>query len=366
MLGAGLITALQKHDPTLIFEGIGGKNMLETGFTSHYPIETLSVMGITEVLRHFRKIKHCRDQLLAHFLANPPDLFIGIDAPDFNLGLERRLKAAGIPTAHYVSPSVWAWRPHRLKTMPQTCDLMLVLFPFEMPYYIEQEVPVKFVGHPLADQIPLEPETSQARLQLDLETDATWVALLPGSRVQEIKHLTLPFLQTAAWLHQQRPNLNLQFIVPLNNPTVKTAFLSILQTFKPHLPLTWIEGHSHQVIQAADVILLASGTATLEALLFKKPMVVAYKLSPLTYQIAKHLVHIPHFSLPNLIINTTFVPEFLQDKVQPSQLGPAVLNLLENTKTRQHLIEKFNQIHHLLRRNANQEAAATIIKYFLK
>jgi lipid-A-disaccharide synthase len=360
ILGAGLIQALRASHPDALIEGIGGPQMLAAGFHSHYPLETLSVMGLVEVLKHYPRLKKCRDTLRDHFLQNPPDVFIGIDAPDFNLGLEYTLKSAGIRTVHYVSPSVWAWRQYRLPKIARACDLMLTLFPFEADYYLRHNIPVRFVGHPLADDIPLQIDKAAARNRLGLTAlDSVWVAILPGSRRNEVHQLGSPFLETARWLLAQRPDL--RFIVPLANAHLKNLFSQQIAQIAPDLPLTLLVGQSREVMAAADVVLMASGTATLEAMLLKRPMVVAYRVAQLTYWLAKLLVHIPYFSLPNLLAGERLVPEFLQHDVIPEKLGAAVLHWLENPAQVEALENRFIELHDRLRLSASQQAAAAVL-----
>ncbi|EDN70280.1 Lipid-A-disaccharide synthase [Beggiatoa sp. PS] len=329
LLGAGLIRVLRTSYPDALIEGIGGPQMLAAGFHSHYPLETLSVMGLVEVLKHYPRLKKCRDNLRDHFLQHPPDVFIGIDAPDFNLGLEFALKTAGIPTIHYVSPSVWAWRQYRLPKIARACDLMLTLFPFEADYYIQHHIPVQFVGHPLADQIPLETDKQIARKHLGLPTEGLWLALLPGSRYNEVKQLGTVFLNTALWLLQQHPDLH--FIVPLANPRLKKLFSQQLTEIAPDLPITLLEGQSHEAMAIADVVLMASGTATLEAMLLKRPMVVAYRLNQLTYWLAKRLVHVPYFSLPNLLAQEPLIPEFFASRSDAGKIGHGYFRMVRKS-----------------------------------
>jgi len=359
LLGAGLIQALRVHFPDARFEGIGGRAMLEAGFESFYSLETLSVMGLIEVLKHYRTLKRCRHHLQQHFLHHPPDVFIGIDAPDFNLGLEQVLRKSGIPTVHYVSPSVWAWRRYRVKKIAQACDIMLTLLPFEADFYTQHHVPVKFVGHPLADQIPWQVDKQQIRQQLQLPIDKTYIALLPGSRVQEVEKLLLPFLQTAVWLTQQRQDLH--FLLPAANETLQQLISQQLAQF-PQLPLTMFHGQSHEAMAAADVVLMASGTATLEAMLLKRPMVVAYRVAELTYQLAKRLVYVRYVSLPNLLANAPLVPEFLQHQVIPKLLGEAVLSWLAHPEKILVLEQHFMELHQQLQCSANEQAAAAILE----
>ncbi|MFK5969783.1 MAG: lipid-A-disaccharide synthase [Candidatus Marithrix sp.] len=358
LLGAGLIRQLRVHYPTAKIEGIGGPQMIAAGFNSIYPLETLSVMGLVEVLKHYSSLKQCRDNLRDHFIKNKPDIFIGIDAPDFNLGLERNLKQAGIPTVHYVSPSVWAWREYRLPKIARACDLMLTLFPFEASYYEKHKIPVKFVGHSLADEIPFQIDQNTARLKLGLSSIGTKIALLPGSRYNEVKQLVRPFLLTANWLWKQRPDLH--FIVPLANPNLRQLFLQHVDIV-PNLPLTLLDGQAHDAMTAADVVILASGTATLEAMLLKRPMVVAYRLAKLTYWLAKLLVRVPYCSLPNLLAQERLVPEFLQEQVTVENLGAEVLRWLDNPNQVEILQQRFLELHKILRCEASKQAAIAVL-----
>ncbi len=358
-LGRGLIQVLKAYHPNAIIEGIGGPQMIAAGFYSHYPLETLSVMGLVEVIKHFPQLKRCRDHLQTYFLQHPPDVFIGIDAPDFNLGLEQVLKSAGIPTVHYVSPSVWAWRHYRLSKIVRSCDLMLTLFPFEADYYQQHAISVRFVGHPLADQIPLQTDQQTARQQLNLPPAEKWVTLLPGSRRHEVLQLGIPFLQTAQWLLTYYPQM--RFLVPLASHSLKELFCQQLAQVAPNLPLTLLIGQSHEAMAAADVVLTASGTATLEAMLLKRPMVVAYRLATVTYWLARWLVHIPYFSLPNLLAQEQLVAEFLQDQVTAENLGMALLYWLENPQAIKTLQSHFTQLQKQLRLDANQQAAQAVL-----
>ncbi|KHD05046.2 lipid-A-disaccharide synthase [Candidatus Thiomargarita nelsonii] len=357
ILGARLIQALRARHPNALIEGIGGPQMLAAGFHSLYPLETLSVMGLVEVLKHYPRLKKCRDSLRDHFLQNPPDVFIGIDAPDFNLGLEYALKAAGIPTVHYVSPSVWAWRQYRLRKIARACDLMLTLFPFEAEYYQRHNIPVRFVGHPLADDTPMDKQTARSRL--GLATDGVWIAMLPGSRRNEVQQLGNPFIETARWLLAQRSDL--RFVVPLANANLGKIFRQ--QMAGHDLPFFIINGQSREVMAAADVVLMASGTATLEAMLLKRPMVVAYRVAPITYWLARFLVHIPFFSLPNLLAGERLVPEFLQGEVTPENLGAAVLHWLDNPSEVGALEVRFSELHQRLR--PSEQAAGAVLEIII-
>ncbi|OQW92838.1 MAG: lipid-A-disaccharide synthase [Beggiatoa sp. IS2] len=363
LLGAGLIRAIRTRYPSALIEGIGGPQMMAAGFHSHYPLEILSVMGLVEVIKHYRRIKHCHDHLAGYFLQHPPQVFIGIDAPDFNLSLEQILKQQGIPTVHYVSPSVWAWRHYRLRKIARACDLMLTLFPFEASYYQQHHLPVKFVGHPLADEIPLYVDKKTARQSLNLSPDETWIALLPGSRYFEVNLLGPIFLQTAQWLLTYNPHL--RFVTPMANETLFKLFTQQMTKLAPTMPLTLLNGQSRSAMAAADVILTASGTATLEAMLLKRPMVVAYRLATLTYWLAKRLVHTPYFALPNLLAQEKRVPEFLQDQVTAEQLGTAVLHWLEHPQQVAVLQTQFTHYHQQLRHNASEQAAQAIFNLIL-
>lgn len=359
-LGGGLIHALRQQHPQAMIEGIGGPQMEAVGFHSHYPIETLSVMGLVEVIKHYPRIKRCYDQLRDFFCHHRPAVFVGIDAPDFNLRLELALKQARIPTVHYVSPSVWAWRQHRWRKIARAVDLMLTLFPFEAAFYQQHQIPVRFVGHPLADDIPLAKiAPQQSRIKLGLSPEGIWIALLPGSRVQEIHQLGALFLQTAHWLWRQYPNL--RFIIPVAHPTLQPILMRQITNIAPDLPVHLLTGQSHLAMAAADLILTASGTATLEALLLKRPMVVAYRLASITYWIAKRLVNLRYFSLPNLLAQEMLVPEFLQHQVTPENLGTTLRHWLENPQLTEKLTQRFLTIHQQLRQNANQQAAETIL-----
>ncbi|MEN9849568.1 MAG: lipid-A-disaccharide synthase [Pseudomonadota bacterium] len=361
LLGVGLLKALQQQNPDSFHStGIGGPNMIAAGLHSQFPLETLSVMGLVEVLAHYWEIKRCFNQLHASFLAQPPDVFIGIDAPDFNLPLERLLKQANIPSVHYVSPSVWAWRQYRVKRIAKSCDLMLTLFPFEAEYYQQQKIHVHFVGHPLADEIPFENDTVAARRNLGIAEMGQWVALLPGSRQMEVKQLTHIFLQAAQWLHAKQPHL--QFILPVAQAKLRPTIEQCIAEFAPELPITVVDGKSREVMAAADVVLITSGTATLEAMLLKRPMVVAYRAAQLTYWIIKPFVKIPYFSLPNLLAREALVPEFLQQAVTPENLGVAVLNWLQHPEEVQVLQARFMELHQELRKNASEQAARAIME----
>lgn len=359
-IAAGLIEAIREQVPDAVFEGVAGPRMQAAGCTSLFPMERLSVMGLTEVLGHLPGLLAMRRDLRRHFTQRPPDLFIGVDAPDFNIGLERGLKQAGIRTLHYVSPSVWAWRRYRVRKIARAVDCMLTLFPFEARFYHEQRVPARFVGHPLADLIADTVDRGEARDRLGLARDGQVVALLPGSRVGEAGRLAQPFVEAAAWCRQRQPGLS--FVVPLAGTGCRAVFESAVQRFAPDLPLTLLDGHGLEAMAAADAVLLASGTATLECMLLKRPMVVAYRLSALTYRLARWLVRTPYFALPNLLAGQPLVAELIQHEVTAERLGTELLRLLEDPARSARLTRVFGSLHAELRRNASRTAAEAVMQ----
>jgi lipid-A-disaccharide synthase len=359
-IGAGLMHAIRKREPDAVFEGVAGPRMKDAGCYSLYPMENLSVMGLVEVLRHLPKLMAMRRELRHHFLETPPDIFIGIDAPDFNLSLERSLKQAGIRTLHYVSPSVWAWRQYRVRKIAASVDCMLTLFPFEERFYREQQVPARFVGHPLADLITDDVDPMQARGHLGIQHQGPLVALLPGSRVGEVKRLAGDFLRAASWCHERR--IDTHFVVPLANHACRSVFEDAMTAVNSRLSVTLLNGQGLEAMAAANAVLMASGTATLECTLLKRPMVVAYRLSPLTYQLARLLVKTPYYSLPNLLANRPVVKEFIQGDITPEALGREILRLIENPSHVQELTSVFAQIHAELRQDASRIAADAVFE----
>ncbi|AYF90430.1 lipid-A-disaccharide synthase [Pseudomonas sp. JS3066] len=355
ILGSTLMHALKARHPDAQFIGVGGPLMQAEGLESYFPMERLAVMGLVEVLGRLPELLARRKQLIRTLIDERPDVFIGIDAPDFTLGVELKLRRAGIKTVHYVSPSVWAWRQKRVLKIREGCDLMLTLFPFEARFYEEKGVPVRFVGHPLADAIPLEADRSAARRALDLPEDSAVVALLPGSRGGEVGRLGELFLDAAERLRSIRPGI--RFVLPCASPERRVQIEAMLAS--RNLPLKLLDGRSHDALAACDAVLIASGTATLEALLYKRPMVVAYKVAPLTYRILKRLVKSPYVSLPNLLAQRLLVPELLQDAATPEALAQAVSPLLDDGEVQTH---GFDVIHRALRRDASREAADAILK----
>lgn len=359
ILGAGLMRALRERLPQARFVGLGGPLMEAQGFHSLIPIERMSVMGLVEVLSRLPEFFSIRRRLREYFTQiRRPAVVIGIDAPDFTLGLEEQLREQGILTVHYVSPSVWAWRQRRVFKVARAVDLMLTLFPFEARFYEEHQVPVAFVGHPLADQIPLEIDPTDTRRQLGLG-EGPVIALLPGSRGGEVRYLGETFLQTAQWLIQRRPDL--RFVIPCVNRARMEQIEQIRDRLGLDLPLTLIPGRSRDVMASADVVLLASGTAALEAMLLKRPMVVAYRVAPMSYRILSKLVKVSNVSLPNLLAREPMVPEYIQDDATPEHLGPAVLERLENQSERDREQTEFLRVHQELRRDADRRAADAVI-----
>ncbi|MBW4936113.1 lipid-A-disaccharide synthase [Marinobacter sp. F4206] len=358
ILGAGLIRSLRARYPAARFVGIGGDDMIAEGFHSLVPMERLSVMGLVEVLGRIRELFQIRARLLDYFFATPPDVVIGIDSPDFTLTIERRCREAGIPTVHYVSPSVWAWRQKRIFKIAKSVNLMLTLFPFEARFYEEHQVPVAFVGHPLADRIPMVPETGKARRELGLSEHAPLLAVLPGSRAGEVERLGTLFLEAARWIQETRPDL--QLVIPCVNRERERQVRDLVDALEVKLPVTIVRGKSREVMAASDVVLLASGTATLEAMLLKKPMVVGYRLSDFSYALLSRLVKVPHVALPNLLARETLVPELLQDDATAEALGSAVLERLENQQERQRLVDAFTELHQTLKQDADEKAAQAV------
>ncbi|MBD9414545.1 lipid-A-disaccharide synthase [Pseudomonas sp. PDM16] len=355
ILGAGLMQALKQQHPQIEFIGVGGPRMEAEGLVSAFPMERLAVMGLVEVLGRLRELLGRRKRLIKDLIAAKPDVFIGIDAPDFNLTLELKLRQAGIKTVHYVSPSVWAWRQKRVLKIREACDLMLTLFPFEARFYLDHQVPVRFVGHPLANTIPLQADREGARETLGLSDDETVVALLPGSRGGEVGRLGELFLDAAERLRALRPGV--RFVLPCANAERRAQLEAMLAG--RNLPLLLLDGRSHEALAACDAVLIASGTATLEALLHKRPMVVAYKVAPLTYRILKRLVKSPYISLPNLLAERMLVPELIQDAATPDALAQTLAPLLDDGAVQ---TLGFDVIHRALRQDASQQAADAVLK----
>jgi lipid-A-disaccharide synthase len=360
LLGAGLMRVLKQRLPDVRFEGIAGPRMQAEGAVSLYPMERLSLIGF-EALTKLPGLFHMRRALADHFIAHPPDLFIGIDVPDFNLGLEERLKAAGIRTLHYVSPTVWAWRRWRIRLIRRAVDHMLTLFPFEAKFYRQQHVPVTFVGHPLADLIPDRVDRRALRRQLMLPTKKTVVALLPGSRRSELRHHAALFVETAMRLHQRHPSLF--FVAPFVNDATRAQFeLALRQHRAEHLPIRCLSGYSREAMAAADMVVLASGTATLEAALLRKPMVVTYRVSWLSYLLFRLLVRTWLFSLPNYLAGRKLVPELMQYDAVPAKLAAAVEHYLTHPRETRAVVTALGRIRRQLQRDADRRAADAVLK----
>ncbi|HUS23873.1 MAG TPA: lipid-A-disaccharide synthase [Candidatus Binatia bacterium] len=358
LLGAALIRALRERFPGASFSGVAGPRMAEAGCEVLAPVETLSVMGFAEVVRHLPRILSLRRRLLARFGAERPDLYIGIDAPDFNLGIERALRAGGLRTAHVVSPSVWAWRQGRVHGIARSVDLMLCLLPFEPRFYDGHGVRAAYVGHPLADELDDSVPPAQARAALGLPAGDPVVAVLPGSRGFEAKYLAPAFAQAAALLARSRPAL--RFVVPVARPHLRPAIDAAIARHAPGLRWHLLDGQSRAAMQSADAVLIASGTATLECLLLGRPMVIAYKASPVSVFIVRRLVKVRHAGLPNLLTDQPRVPELLQEDATPERLAAAVEALLAQPEARARQLESFDAVRRELRRGAAARAAAAI------
>lgn len=358
LLGAGLIEALKRRLPGARFEGIGGPLMQAQGCRSLFPMEALTLIGLGNIGK-LVSIFRIRQQLAKRFLADPPDLFIGVDVPDFNLGLEARLKAAGIATAHYVSPTVWAWRGYRIHGIRKAVDLMLTLFPFEERYYREHDVRVVCVGHPLADAIPLRFSPRRFRDTLGLPRSGTIIAMLPGSRRSELERHAGLFVRTAILLAQRYPRVH--FVAPFVSRETRAIFESAMREAGTALPITLLDGHSRDAMAAADLVFLASGTATLEAALLRKPMVVTYRLPWLTYWLVRMFSHVRAYSLPNNLAGREVVPELLQREATPKRASSAISALLGDRARLREEQAVFGKIHRTLRRGANEQAADAVL-----
>ena len=360
ILGAGLMRALKVRHPDIEFRGIGGPRMIAEGFDSLYPLETLSVMGLVEVIKHLPELIRVRRHLRRDALAWQPDVMVGIDAPDFTLGLERQLRESGIPTAHYVSPSVWAWRQGRVKGIARSVDVMMTFLPFEAAFYERHDVPVAFVGHPLADELPLDNHRLAARQTLDLPADATVLAILPGSRGNEVRFLGRTFLDTAVQLNDRIEGL--QVVIPAATPQRREELSALLGEY-PALTgrVRLVDGQSREAMTASDAVLLASGTAALEAMLCHRAMVVAYKMAPTTHWLAQRLVKTEWISLPNLIARETLVPELVQDAATPGAIAERLMAWLGDAQARQSLEARFAAMHAQLQRGASERAADTVL-----
>ncbi|OLQ92418.1 lipid-A-disaccharide synthase [Vibrio ponticus] len=356
-LGEGFIKAIKQQYPNAEFVGIGGPKMIAQGCESLFDMEELSVMGLVEVLGRLPRLLKVKAELVKYFTTNPPDVFVGIDAPDFNLRLELDLKNAGIKTVHYVSPSVWAWRQKRIFGIAKATNLVLAFLPFEKAFYDKFDVPCEFIGHTLADAIPLQSDKVPARELLGLAQDKRWLAVLPGSRGGELKMLAEPFIQACKQLHEKDPELG--FVVALVNHKRREQFEAAWQEIAPELEFTLIDDTAKNVITASDAVMLASGTVALECMLVKRPMVVGYKVNAFTAFLARRMLKTKYVSLPNILADQELVKEFLQEECTPENLSQEVECLLGEHG--QAMVSKFTEMHHSIRKDADQQAAKAVL-----
>jgi lipid-A-disaccharide synthase len=357
LLAGLLMQGLRRRWPDLQAEGIGGPRMAAQGFAAWWPHDKLAVRGYVEVLRHYREISGIRESLARRVLHERPQGFIGIDAPDFNLGLEARLKAGGLKTVHFVCPSIWAWRGGRARKMAASCDHVLCLFPFEPELLRAHGVAATYVGHPLADAIPLVPPRAASRQALGLAEGEPVLAILPGSRRSEITAIAPAFLQAATRLHRARPAL--RFVIPVA-PGLRPLLQPLVAQHAPGVPLQLLDGQSHAALAACDATLIASGTATLEAALFKRPMVIGYRMHPLSWQIMRRLRYQPWVGLPNILCRDFVVPELIQEACEPTALAAATLAWLDDPTASQRVASRFEDLHHLLRQDTATKATDAI------
>jgi lipid-A-disaccharide synthase len=373
MLAARLMAGLRPRLPEIHFHGIGGPRMLEQGLVSDVPMDTLTVRGLLPVLLRYRELKGIQDRLRDRLILERPSAFIGADYPGFNLGLEEQLRASGIPTVHFVGPQIWAWRGGRIKKIQRAVSHMLLIFPFEEEIYRQAGVPATYIGHPLAEQIPLEPDVAAARRELGLPPDAQVVTVMPGSRMSEIKYLAEPFTATVKLLtaRARSDNSAIRFIAPMAGARQKAYFTELvakagLQDLIDSGTLELVDGASHACIAAADAVLAASGTATLEVALFKKPMVIAYKVLPAEWMIIRHMGYLPWIGLPNILAREFVVPEFLQHAATPQALADAVWFQLTDENNRARLRQRFLDMHHSLLRDSARESANAVLEVIAK
>ncbi|MVW59516.1 lipid-A-disaccharide synthase [Massilia sp. NEAU-DD11] len=365
LLAARLMAGLKPHLPDVSFSGIGGPRMLEQGLASDVPMDTLTVRGLLPVLLRYRELKGIQNRLRDRLLAERPAAFIGADYPGFNLGLEEQLRAAGIPTVHFVGPQIWAWRGGRIKKIRRAVSHMLVIFPFEEEIYQKAGVPVTYIGHPLAETIPLVPDVLAARRQLGLPENARVVTVMPGSRMSEIKYLTEPYVRTVQLLAARDPSV--RFIAPMAGERQKAYFMELvakagLPNLLNEMPLQLVDGESHACIAAADAVLAASGTATLEVALYKKPMVIAYKVLQAEWLLIRNMGYLPWIGLPNILARDFVVPEFLQHAATPEALAEAVWFQLTDENNRVRLQQRFTEMHHSLLRDSARESARAVLE----
>ena len=361
LLASRLLSGLRPALPTARMHGIGGEKMMQYGFVSDWPMEKLSVRGLFEVLGHYREIKGIQNSLRAGLIAERPSVFVGIDAPDFNLGLEADLKHAGIPTMHFISPSIWAWRGGRIKKIERAVSHMLVVFPFEEAIYRKAGIEVTYVGHPLAEVIPMVPDGAAARHTLGLPASAGVVAILPGSRMSELKYNAVAFVETAKLLLAREPGL--RFVAPMTGENVLRSFNELIAAAGlADVPIQVLNGQSHVAMAAADAVLVASGTASLEVALFKKPMVIAYKMLRASWEIMRHMGYQPWVGLPNILAQDFVVPELLQQAATPQAMADALWQQMNDAAHKAMLTERFTAMHHALLRNTAQESAHAVLE----
>ena len=362
LLAASVLRGLHGLDPALDARGIGGPAMAGEGFQGWWSIDDLSVRGYVEVLASLPRLLRLRSSLARRVLAWHPELFVGVDAPDFNLALERRLRAAGIPVVHFISPSIWAWRAERIEAIRSAVDHMLLVFPFEVEIYRKAGIPATYVGHPLADAIPQQVDQAGARRALGLEPARVTIALLPGSRASELSYMAELFLQTAAWMHARRGDL--QFVLPAAGAALYERLREHLAARREHdgLRLTLVQGRSHDALAAADTVLVASGTATLEAALFRRPMVIAYRMPWLSYRLMRNKGYLPWIGLPNILAGETLVPEFVQDAANAPALGAALFGQIDDAGGRERLAARFAQMHDELRQDCASRASRVLLE----
>jgi len=364
ILAAGLIRSLLNRFPNAKFEGIAGPRMQAAGCTSYFPMEKLAIIGVVEIVSSLFTLASIRRNILKHFISSPPDLVIGVDAPQFNIGVEERLHRAGIPTIHYVSPTVWAWRKYRIKHIQQAVDHMLVLFPFEKKIYEEKKVPVTFVGHPLADELSGKANIDSARSALSLSKNKVVVGLLPGSRKSELNRHADLFVKTALWLHKR--NSKIVFVAPFVNQATRKIFeRAIIANNAGKLPVTLVEGNARQVMEASDVLVVASGTATLEAALLRRPMVVTYKINWLTYLIFRMFSSINLYSLPNNLVGYELLPEFMQSRATPEAIGKAAEHYISHPEAMDQVQQALDKMANQLRQNANETSARAVADFII-
>lgn len=362
LLGSHLIAALKTHLPDAVFYGIGGPKMQGQGLDSWWPMEKLSVMGYWDALKHYREIAGIRRQLKRRLLDLKPDIFIGIDAPDFNLGLETDLKSAGVRTIHYVSPSIWAWRGGRIKKIGRAVNRVLALFPMEPQIYEKERIPVTYVGHPLADIIPLQTSKQAVREKLSLPRDYPIFAMLPGSRRGELEMMAETFVETAKIIRERFLPTAI-FVVPLTTRETRLQFeMAIYQKQGGDVPFRLLFGHAQDALGAADVSLVASGTATLEAAMLKRPMVITYKIAKFSYWLMKRMAYLPFVGLPNILAGRFVVPEILQDQATPENLAEALVKLYQDKDNAAAVEEAFTDLHLQLRQNTAEKAAQAVIE----